>query len=476
VDVDVQTFYNWVTATNTIINTINTVVVTANSAGSITTGNAILNGHFQVNTGVIGVLQGGVLGAPAALNVGSNVNILGNKFSGNADAVINIGTYQSVNATVITGNVITAVDVVANQTHTNAAFGNSSLYKIHTANEFFANHATGNNASFANVAATALLNVAGAFFSVNSTKLKFNGTEFTSLVPYMNISNNDVLIVATTNINFRSPDTYLIANVTNDGGNCEVTFSINTEGTVGITIGASNPNNVIYNDAGTPNGHNDFQFYKGNSTIKVTNAIIVTSIAGGNHSGDRLSFTGPATLNATTANSLIVTTNVNANQVHGNTLTFSGVTTLNVMSSNSATMNAMSANNFVSNTTQANNFLISNTGAPTTNVVTDTAVYLAATDTSVWNLHAWAISTYRGAEYLLTVHDNNSQSYQMVKLTVVHNGSAVQLNEYSVLATNATYTTLSSFDADINVSSVTIKYQSASGSTIVRGKCTRIQA
>lgn len=475
VDVDVQTFFNWVTATNTIISTINTVVVTANSAGSTTTGNAIINGVFAVNTGVIGVLQGGTLGVPGVINLGSNVDFLGNKLSGNNSFLINVGSVVSLNSTVIVGNTITAVSVTGNQVFANTASGNISSFVTHTGNSVTTNTASGNNASFANVAATALLNVAGAFFSVNSSKLHFNGSDFTSLVPFINISNNGVAVVTTTNVNFKSPDSFITCNVVNQGGNCDITFTVNTSGTAGLTLGASAANTVIYNDGGsTPNGDVSFQFFKGNTTVKMTNVIVVTSIAGGNHSGDRLTFTGPATLNATTSNSLVVTTNVNANQLYCNSVNSITTATLNVATINTATINSASANNLVANTIEANNILIANTGAPTTNVVTDTAIYLLANTNASWNLHAWGIGAYRAAEYFLTISDQNSTSYQAVRLTVIHDGTHVQLNEYSILATNATYTTLSAFDVDITVSQVVLKYISASTNTVIQGKCTRI--
>ena len=474
VDVDVQTFYNWVTATNTIINTINTVVVTANSAGSITTGNAIINGVFAVNTGVVGVLQGGELGTPATLNLGSNVDFLGNKLSGNNLFVINVGTVQSLNSTHIVGNNVQGVAVTGNQVFANTASGNNANFTAITGNTVAANTASGNNASFANIAATALLNVAGAFFSVNSTKLHFNGEDYTSLVSSFNISNNGVLIVSTANLNIKSPDSFLIANVVNNGGNCDITFTVNAEGTVAISIGASVPNTVIFNDGGTPNGHVSYQFFKANTTVKMTNVIVVTSVAGGNHSGDRLTFTGPATLNATTSNSMVVTTNVNANQLYCNSVNSITTATLNVATINTATMNAASANIMVANTLQTNNLILANTGAPVANNIKIDSIFVLANTNLTWNLHSWGISTYRAAEYLLTVSDQNSSSYQSVRLMIVHDGTTVKLTEYALLATNAAYTTLSSFDADINVSSVTLKYVSGSTNTIVQGVCTRI--
>lgn len=93
VDPTTQTFGAWLYVTNRMAKLFssNTVTVDASSSGSLSTGNASVNGHFGANSVYVSNnLYGGVVGTPSTLYIGSNVaiaNTTANLFSVNATSI-----------------------------------------------------------------------------------------------------------------------------------------------------------------------------------------------------------------------------------------------------------------------------------------------------------------------------------------------------------------------------------------------------
>lgn len=77
-------------------------------------------------------------------------------------------------------------------------------------------------------------------------------------------------------------------------------------------------------------------------------------------------------------------------------------------------------------------------------------------------------SSYRTAEYVLSVTDNNSNSYQASKLLVIHNDSTstADLMEYGVLITNSSFVT---FSANANTTHVRLIATPSSTNTTIKG-------
>jgi hypothetical protein len=67
-----DTFQNWIDRTNSIITLIDTEVVTANTAGALTSGNGFVNGHFGANTLVATNIRGGNVTTNSVLTFQTN--------------------------------------------------------------------------------------------------------------------------------------------------------------------------------------------------------------------------------------------------------------------------------------------------------------------------------------------------------------------------------------------------------------------
>lgn len=80
IEVNTNTFENWLARTNQLSQDMGTKVVSAEATagGGVTTGNTVLNGIFSANTIAVGTeLRGGTLSTPAGITISSNVSITG---------------------------------------------------------------------------------------------------------------------------------------------------------------------------------------------------------------------------------------------------------------------------------------------------------------------------------------------------------------------------------------------------------------
>ena len=98
-----DTFQNWIDRTNSIITLIDTEVVTANTAGALTSGNGFVNGHFGANTLVATNIRGGNVTTNSVLTFQTNT-----AFSAN----VLISQNLIVNNSIDVGN--SSVNVVVN--------------------------------------------------------------------------------------------------------------------------------------------------------------------------------------------------------------------------------------------------------------------------------------------------------------------------------------------------------------------------
>ena len=67
-----DTFQNWIDRTNSIVTLLDTEVVTANTAGALTSGNGFVNGHFGANTLVATNIKGGNVTTNSVLTFQTN--------------------------------------------------------------------------------------------------------------------------------------------------------------------------------------------------------------------------------------------------------------------------------------------------------------------------------------------------------------------------------------------------------------------
>jgi len=91
---------------------------------------------------------------------------------------------------------------------------------------------------------------------------------------------------------------------------------------------------------------------------------------------------------------------------------------------------------------------------------------LTTTGTTAQLLDSFAISTNRGAEYFISVRDNNANAYQATKVLTMHNNVAAFSTEYATMLSN---TSLGVFDANVaaNATHVTFYITPTSSNTTV---------
>jgi hypothetical protein len=145
VSIATDTFNGWLTQTNVLLDTLTNEIVTANTLanGSLTTGNAFVNGIFGANTVVVpSSLRGGNVQSSNVLNITSatlisgnvSVNTTSNTFVVNSTTTFSVQTSNSyTNATniTLTGNTVTipanTVTFTANTITVDSANINSNL-------------------------------------------------------------------------------------------------------------------------------------------------------------------------------------------------------------------------------------------------------------------------------------------------------------------------------------------------------------
>jgi len=161
-----DTFQNWIDRTNSIITLLDTEVVTANSAGALTSGNGFVNGHFGANTLVATFVRGG--------NVTTN-------------SVLTFQTNTAFNANVLISQQLAVTNTVA--------FSNTLSV---TGNATFSNTLAVTGAvTFSNTATIAgLANAAGGINTTTANATSINvGANVNLTTSYLNIGNSSVNVV-----------------------------------------------------------------------------------------------------------------------------------------------------------------------------------------------------------------------------------------------------------------------------------------
>jgi hypothetical protein len=111
----------------------------------------------------------------------------------------------------------------------------------------------------------------------------------------------------------------------------------------------------------------------------------------------------------------------------------------------------------VANTVSSNNISLSY-GFVTSNTTSTSGTTKQSIDT-------FALGTYRSADYIVSVKDNNSNSYQVSKILVVHNDGSSYSTEYGIMQTNST---MGIFESDISGTNVRLLFTPVSTSTTIK--------
>jgi hypothetical protein len=105
-------------------------------------------------------------------------------------------------------------------------------------------------------------------------------------------------------------------------------------------------------------------------------------------------------------------------------------------------------------------------GVLQSNTGTFSANGLTTTGNSAQLLDSYAVASFRGAEYFISVKDNNANAYQATKVLTVHNVVNAFSTEYATILSN---TSLGVFDANVasNATHVTVYITPTSTNTTV---------
>ena len=90
---------------------------------------------------------------------------------------------------------------------------------------------------------------------------------------------------------------------------------------------------------------------------------------------------------------------------------------------------------------------------------------VSTTGTSIQNIDSFSTSTYRTAEYLISVKDNVANNYYSSKLIVMHDGGNSYITEYGIMTSNSSVGT---FSANIISSNVCLQFTPISSNTTVK--------
>lgn len=130
-DENTNTFADWLARTNIIYEDLGTRILSASVAGDSATGNSLLEGSFQANTGYFETLNGGTIDTPADLIFSTNAVFNSIRFTVN-NSIYDINTGEvSVNSNnaVYTGNTISY--------STDNVFYNNDLVRFNSTNVEF---------------------------------------------------------------------------------------------------------------------------------------------------------------------------------------------------------------------------------------------------------------------------------------------------------------------------------------------------
>lgn len=518
-----DTFGSWLTRTNTLaaIASQNAVTVDTTAGGSISTGNAYVNGFFGANTVVaFSGITGGSLAA------GNTLNLLSNTVFG----------FGGANVVMMTANASTANVVISSNAVTISAVNGNTRISGNFLNV---------NTSTTNVTSTSL-NANSVTTLTGNTFIKANST-FTTLSVTGNTS-VAVLLANTTNTTFVGNVTVAnsiivnnLANVnqlnvfgavtSNIAGNLRVEGSVSIGGTFSYT-GSANGDLI-------PASNNFFRL--GNSSLRwadlwsnnvyATTANITSLIVTGNTNfanslipsanvthnvGSSVLYWSEAFVANTNSNNVIVSNNVfvPAGTTAAPTVTFTGNTDTGLFRSATATVgiaaagtqkmtvnattvavnaaitvantSAVTGNATFSNTiavtgnaTFSNTITVAGVATLSSNVATPATLILNSishqfansftftNSTATSNVDTVSASLFRSYEYTVQLTDTTTSPprYQLTKLLLVHDGTTPYLTEYGIIFNSSQ---MGLFDATIGGGNIALQLTPTSANVVVR--------
>jgi cytoskeletal protein CcmA (bactofilin family) len=261
------TFQNLLDAVNTLASVASNNALTANGGanGSLTTGNAYLNGVFASVTLATPSMRGGNVQTAADLFVTSNVVV------GNTTANVKLS-----NTGLVTGNTTVNTSVVA--VGANASLNASTLF-------------------LGNSSVNAVLNQSGLTIGnvvVNSTSILIGGSALVTANTRAAVASNGTLVGVRGQINFVAGSNNLGITVTDEAANGQITVSINATAAGSAAAPGSNTS-MVYNDQGVFGSDTGFTYNKVTDTLSVPNTVSTAIIQLSNSVHNSLSITTTGT-------------------------------------------------------------------------------------------------------------------------------------------------------------------------------------
>jgi len=486
-----QVFGTWFSRTNQIISIITANVVTTDntSIGGFTSGNGTVNGYFGSNTLFArDELRGGNVTSSNTLSITSNTNFLYN-----TEKLFTI-TSNSVGSNIFSNVATISIKSIQNTTFTS----NNILIDVANNAKLNANIFTVNSS----VVVLDSLSVNNMLYvDTTSSEITANATSVTiNANTYLNGTNTTV------NSNTYLSNHLTVANSALFSNTLSVVGSANALSTLGVsgaanllsTFGVTGAANLL-STVGVSGAANLL------STVGIAGAANLASTLGVNGAvtfANTLSVTGAAnvlsTFGVTDAANLASTLGVNGAVTFANTLSVTGNTVFSNNLTVSGYANVGGAANvsgnlrvggdlivignlafsivtggdllptindtyFVGNTSNrwvmfgssgnfSSNVTVSGTVISNNGIQLQDGSILNSKSTSTTGLTSQAVdtfstTTFRSADYTVSIKDNNANGYQISKLLVIHNGTSAYVTEYGIMTTNAS---LGTFSSDIS--------------------------
>lgn len=519
-----DTFGSWLTKTNTLatIASQNAVTADASSGGSITTGNAYVNGVFGANTFVAySGIGGGSLTAGNTLNLLTNtsftysgsglVTFAANSSTSSFTSVTNSvsivstggntvlgGSFLNINAstTNVTSTSLNAnsnLTVTGNSTFkANSSFavltvsGNSSVTTLLAnttnttivGNTSFANSVTVANAIIAGgLANVNQLNVRGAVTSNIAGDLRIEGSvSIGGNLAYSGTTGGDIIP--------SSNNFYKLGNTTNRFADV---YSNNFYGTTTNTVSLIVTGNTSFANSLIPSANVTHSV--GSSTLywnqvfvanTNSNNVLVSNnvyVPAANVTAPAITFTGNTdtglfrSATATVAVAAAGTQKLTVNS------TFVAVNNALTVSSNVALSNTLSVTGAatLSNTLAVSGVTTLSANVSTTGTILINSVahqfantYTFSNSTAAANVDVVSAATYRSYEYTVQLSDTTvtpTARYHLTKILIVHDGTTPYITEYGTVFNSSS---LGTFDAIINGGNIALQLTPTTANVVAK--------
>lgn len=421
-----DTFNTAFTDINLLLWSVANEVMTANSVGASTTGNAALVGTFtSSNVAVTGVLRGGNLSTANTLSVTSNVI-----FSG----VVNVSSNVNISG-------------ITNSVGNSSFYGNSTVNLLLLTGNSTVSEATLNGTNLrlnSNVIANGSASFNNTFSVVGNTTLYGNSTVLALAVTTNSTATNVHVDGTTLRVNSLATFTK----------NVSMTGDLTVSGSLNASLGPPTTDYVPSTNATLSLGNSTFTWL-GHFDSPVIYTRITASANGVLLGNTTNRFAASLTTANTSGNVAVGADAVNidaANKRMSVNAASGGTAALNVSGTINTTSLAVTATANVTGNVTTSGLVIGNT------VVFSNTTSVSTTSLTV--IDSFPKATYPSVKYMVFVKDTTTLVHSL-ELLAIHEGTNVLLTKYAEIYN----TSLGTFDVSVNGANVQLEYTSSGAGT-----------